>query len=373
MALHALEDIDDAVDATKALLLPFEWGRWLRLALVALFVGGASGPPTGVGSGFEGGTGVEPGAPGAVPLPVLDRTVLLALVGLALAAVLLALLVAVLGSVMEFVFVAILATEAVQVRQFARAHLRDGLRLFGFRIGLFLLTVLPIAILVGLFLVAPPVGVLALLGLPILLLYFLLLGLVQGFTTVFVVPTMLREDCGVLAGWRRLWPTVRGDLKEFGAYAVLGFVLNIGAGIVVGLAVLLAAFVLAIPVGLLFGIPFFLLSEPANLAVAAVGGLVYALGLLVAIGLAQAPVQTFLRYYALFVLGDVDPDLDLIAGRRAAIRADGTGDGRDARDSDADADAADAGAQDARENGPVEGDGDERDAAADDRSYDDGA
>jgi len=338
MALHALDDIGDAADATKALLLPFEWGRWLRLAVVALFVGGATGPPTGFGPSFDRGTGVEPGPwpglnPGAV-VPDLDSTGILVLVGLGLLAATVALLFAVVGSVMEFVFFESLGTETVRIRRYAGSHIGDGLRLLAFRIALFLLGALPVALLIGLFVLAPPLGLLALLGLPILLVYFALLGVVNGFTTMFVVPTMLIEDCGVLAGWRRLWPTVRGNLTEFGAYAVLGLLLTVGAGIAVGFGVFLAAFLLAIPAGLLFGVPAFLLPDSAGLVVLALGGLLYAAGLLVAVGLAKAPVQTFLRYYALFLLGDADADLDLIPGRRAAVRADGRPDDANANDSD---------------------------------------
>jgi hypothetical protein len=38
----------------------------------------------------------------------------------------------------------------------------------------------------------------------------------------------------------------------------------------------------------------------------------------------QVPVHTYLRYYALLVLGDVEPDLDLVPDQRAAIRASAT-------------------------------------------------
>jgi hypothetical protein len=34
----------------------------------------------------------------------------------------------------------------------------------------------------------------------------------------------------------------------------------------------------------------------------------------------QVPVQTYLRYYALLVLGDVESSFDIVPDRRAAVR-----------------------------------------------------
>lgn len=45
---------------------------------------------------------------------------------------------------------------------------------------------------------------LLLLLIPVVILVATAAGLVNGFTTVFIVPVMVLEDCGVLAGWRRL-------------------------------------------------------------------------------------------------------------------------------------------------------------------------
>ena len=39
MALHAIDDVGDALDATRAFLFPFDRTKWLKLALVVFFVG----------------------------------------------------------------------------------------------------------------------------------------------------------------------------------------------------------------------------------------------------------------------------------------------------------------------------------------------
>lgn len=132
------------------------------------------------------------------------------------------------------------------------------------------------------------------------------------------------EDRGVIGGWRRLWPTIVAEPWQYLAYAVAGFVLAIAGGIVVVIAVGVAALGLLIPFGILGGIGFFLLTAapPFGIGVLAVVGLLFDLSVLAVTALAQAPVVAYLRYYALLVLGDVDDELDLIPERRAAVRAD---------------------------------------------------
>ena len=43
MSLHAIDDIGDAIDATKAFLTPVSVRKWLKLAFVVLFLGGGGG------------------------------------------------------------------------------------------------------------------------------------------------------------------------------------------------------------------------------------------------------------------------------------------------------------------------------------------
>ncbi|QLG60369.1 hypothetical protein HUG12_00810 [Halorarum salinum] len=126
------------------------------------------------------------------------------------------------GSIMEFVLVESLRNEEVLVRRYWGDRWRQGVRLFGFRLVVRLLVLGSLAVLAALVVVpaavgggpgpgAPVggVGVLAvLLLLPTFLVLALVVGLVDGFTTVFVVPVIVLEGVGVLDGWRRLWPTI---------------------------------------------------------------------------------------------------------------------------------------------------------------------
>lgn len=329
MVLYALEDVDDALALTRRFLTPVDRTRWLKLALIVSFVGGPGANVNtfqysfgGDGGGFQAPPGGVPFDPGVGFWTVVAAVVLVALlVGLAFLLV---------GSIMEFVLVESLRNEEVAIRQYWGRRWRQGVRLLGFRVVIGLLVLGSVLLLAAPFLLAAfgdgvdPAAWLALLVVlvPLFVVLSIVVGLVNGFTTVFVVPVMVLEDGGVLDGWRRLWPTVTDQWTQYAAYAVAGFVLSIVGGFVVAMAVFLGALVLLIPFGLLAAIAFLALLavEPVGIALFVVLAVLFGLAIVAVAALALVPVQTYLRYYALLVLGDVDPDLDLVADQRAALR-----------------------------------------------------
>ena len=345
MPWNAIDALDDARWAAQSILLPFDAGRWARLAVVALFVAGGGTPSfqTGGGGGGDVNVPVEPGPGGAPPFDVSPRTLLLAVGGLLVAALLVGLLWAFVGAVMEFVLVDGLRRREIRIRGPFREFLGRGLRLFGFRVGVGLLTLAVFAVpfvLVLLLGAAVPVGFLLIF--PLLLAAFLLglvVAVVLRLTTDFAVPTMLAEDRGVLSAWRRLLPLFRSEWKEVGIYLVVRLVAGIAAAIAVGLVTALAAVIVAIPFLLVGGLVFFALggSLPAlgavGWALLAVVGLGFLLAVIAVGAAVQVPVVTYFRYYALFFLGATDERLDLVADLRGL---GGDGDDRD------DGDGADA-------------------------------
>jgi hypothetical protein len=345
MPLYALEDLDDALAVTRGFLLPVDRTTWVKLAVVAVFIGGPGANLNSFQYTFGGnGTGTGMPRPGEFPFPVPGqfpgptfgpRTWLLvaAIVGVLLV---LALAFALVGSIMEFVFVESLRAEAVRIREYWGDRWRQGLRLFGFRIvvGLFVfgsVLLLSAPFLLPLLGVGPVAGGLSIAFLVVLVPLFFVLaivaGLVNGFTTVFVVPVMILEGGGVLAGWRRLWPTITAQWEQYLAYAVAGFVLSILGGILIAIATGVLALLLLIPFGILFaiGIGVLAVAQPFGIGLLAVVGVLFGLTIVAVAAIVQVPVQTYLRYYALLVLGDVDPDLDLVPDQRAAVRESSTG------------------------------------------------
>jgi hypothetical protein len=342
MTLYALEDIGDAIEATKTYLLPIDYSRWLRLALVVFFVASGIGlnGPVNVGSSI-----VPPEAADIADGPVLsDLPVSLPTDNLLVVAgaivgtlVLVGLTFALVSAVMEFVFIESLRSDGVRIRRYVGRHWRAGLRVFGFRIGVLLLGLGVVSAIGGAVATALFGGVaavtetaeifsLVLLMLPVLLVTFALVSLLNGFTTAFVVPIMLvdEETHTVLGGWRRFWPTLRGQLTQYGAYVVMGFVLTIAVGIIASFAVGVSAVVLAIPFLVVGAIVFVAGGASVSLpviVVLALLGLVYVLAILTVIALVQVPLQTFMRCYTLLILGDTNDTFDAIPDLRGEIRA----------------------------------------------------
>ena len=328
MALHAVENIGDAFKTTRGFLLPFDPRQWLKLAVVVFFIGGGLSLPT---TQFDTSGMTAPNGEFDVDIPFEMPVDMLALIGVIVAvAVLLGILFAVIGAIMEFVFIESLRNEAVSIRAYWRSRWRQGLRLFGFRVAIGL----PVLLLFGgwvVLVLAPlftgiqtPSASIAvfLLGIPVLFLAGLLYGLVSGFTTVFVVPLMIQADSGVLAGWRRLWPSIKRDWRQYLVYAILAFILTFAVGLLASLLVGLVAMVLLIPLAIVAGIVFFTISfsSAIGIAIIAVGGMLFVLSMVVIWALVQVPVVAYLRYYALLVLGDIEGDFDIIPDQRQRIR-----------------------------------------------------
>jgi hypothetical protein len=341
MLWYAVEALDDAFDATKALLLPFETRQWLRLALVVFFVGSAgSGGPSATLGGSTGDPSVAPPGPsgpfgqlsGDVPISISPMEALPFVVVFLGVALVLGLLFALVASVMEFVFVESLRRQRVRIRPYADQHLGRALGLFAFRLALGLVVLGPVAVvaLVTLSLAAgePQLSVVLLVvSAPAVVLLGLLVAVVDAFTTNFVVPVMIRGNLGVVAGWRRFWPTLTGDWKQYGVYALVWLVLVLAVGLLGSVVGGVVGAILAAPVAVVgfftlpvVGGPAALLSNPVGLAVAAALLFGYLVVLLAVIAVVFVPVRTYLGYHALLVLGDTDHDLDLIPELRREIR-----------------------------------------------------
>ena len=341
MSLHAIDDIGDAIDATKSFLLPFAARTWLKLAVVVFFIGGGGGFNGLQNAGNVGGqdqpsSGDQPIFDGSALTEVESvlaehTTELVVVLGLA---VLLVLVFGLLSNFMEFVFVQSLIEREVHVRRYLRENVGNGLRLFVFRL---LLGLVSLTLVFG-FLYTAFVTVFggtldnvtpaALLGiLPVAIVFVLVISVVQGlltgFTNVFVVPMMLTSSRGLLGSWKRLLGSMRHNGKQYLAYLAFSIVLAIGVGIIASILGVVAFLLLAIPFVLLGAVCWFGLGGgPVALGLLAVILVFFVLSLLLASNLIQVPLQSFLRYYAMLVLGDIDEPLDPLAEVRSDIRAD---------------------------------------------------
>ncbi|NVO66143.1 DUF7544 domain-containing protein [Methanofollis tationis] len=310
-AIHAFTAIDGAVSHTKSLLWPFRAGVWLRLAVISLFIGGFGGGfnffsfPDGGGHAGSG-MPVDLFAPGAGFIFLLIGVILL-----------LALFFGIIGSIFQFVFVDCLTTGEVSLSRTFGMRSGKGLRLFLFQVLFALLMVAAmIVVLLTIFLPVQSVGAPNLLALIILvpaaLLILVIIGIVLMLTIDFVVPVMIRSDCGVIDGWRHALAFLRPDLVNAAAYVVFKFLLGIVLGLIALVLALIAAAVIAVPlvaVGVVAGIALGNAAVPVYLLLLLIG-IVVAVPVLL---LVQVPFATFLRYYSLGVLGRFSPEYDLLA------------------------------------------------------------
>ncbi|WIV66773.1 DUF7544 domain-containing protein [Natrialbaceae archaeon AArc-T1-2] len=321
--MHAVDDLGDAIDLTREFLTPVRLGLWLRLMIVVFFVGGLGfggpGVPTGDVGMVVDDPAVEP-EPIEEEVPVDDLLMIGAVV--AVAGVSLWLLFALLRAIMDFVFIESLRTTEVRVRRYARENLGSGLRLFLFRalVGLvsFGIVAVPAAAAIltadGITDAAGLLALLAVLAVPLSIAYVI----VMRFTTVFVAPVMLLEDRGVLSAWGRFWPTLRSSLGEYAVYLLLVWILQIVISIAVGILAIFGLLVIGIPVGL---VAFVLLAfGTAGIVLAVIVALVGFVSFLLFVALIEVPVYSYLRYYALLVLGDTNRELDLIPDQRETVR-----------------------------------------------------
>jgi len=271
MSWHGVDAVDDAIDVTREFLLPFSLGRWIRMVVVSLFTGGSGAGGQVVsnagnfGARLAGAGGFPSPSGGASALATLSIAVPTVAAGaLALAppviqaegvpepgalgalgiavlvvAVAVALLAILLSPVFEFVLVDAIARDDLRLLRDVGTHLTNGLRLLGFRIGLFAAFVVPpaavaVAVLLG------GIRVESLADRPLILagvaivafVYVLVYAFVDRFTVEFVVPAMIADGGGVIDGWRRVWPRLRNQPGQTIVYLVMHVLVGIGLSIV---------------------------------------------------------------------------------------------------------------------------------------------
>jgi len=147
----------------------------------------------------------------------------------------------------------------------------------------------------------------------------LLATLALRLTYEFVVPAMVVEDGGVLAGWRRVWRAVSGEWAELVVYLAVHFFVGVGIAIVDGIALVIAGSAVVIVAGsalLLAAVPLgglgALASTTAGIATVAIVAVV-AVATLVGLTLPVSVVtRSYLIAYEVATIGGIEPDLWLL-------------------------------------------------------------
>lgn len=314
---YAFTELDKAIRSTRDLLWPFKKGVWLRIALIALFVGWGGGFPQTTWSSdndipgdiFE---GFSPSF-----LPDNLGIILAFIIGI----LILFFIFMLIGSILQFVFVDCVRTKNVTISLNFRPRAEKGLRLFLFEIGIsFLLILVLLAAFIPLLIASGGIGgglslvpttLSLLLLIPIIIIAAVIAGIIQLITIDFVVPIMIRKDCGVIEGWKSIYHIIRTQWMQGIIYVIVRFLAALGAGITIIIITLLALGILAIPFAiigfilyatvlmmnysllLLLLIPYLILAIPAALLI-------------------SVPFITFFRTYSLKVLGRLSPEYAML-------------------------------------------------------------
>ncbi|MFC7325687.1 hypothetical protein ACFQMF_14005 [Halorubrum rutilum] len=380
MSWHAVDALDDAVDATRRFLFPFSLVRWAKLALLVLLMGGGGGasanatvslasdagvtppegvepdPAFGVGSGSVGSDGGTI-PPDAVTGAVAEAVDPIALAVAAGAVALLIVAVSVASLSLRLVFYDALQTNRVRIWRPFLGRLRQSLGLFLFTAVLSAAAAAPVALGVLVAVAADDptglapvdslagtlgslsVGPLVALGLAGAALVAVA-ALALRFTYEFVVPTMIARETGVLGGWRRVWTVLRAEWAEVLVYLVAHVVVALGLSVVEGVALAFALALVAAVGGLALLLVAAALGGLGALLGTAAGAAAVALVALAGVAVLLAlvlPVQVITRSYRIAyevsTLGGLDRDLaplhpDLDSGGRGSSkpRASGSSD-----------------------------------------------
>jgi len=331
MSWYAVDSVDEAIDASQSLLSPIELGKWLRLALIALFVGVGGGGVSvffnlvSLPSSLPAEPTPAPTEPSVEALPI-EPVVVAAIVGVT---VLVTLALGLLSETLRLVFYDALRTGTVRIRGPARRRFGQALRLFGFKLFVGIVFALPFVVVIGvgatLSWAAFSVGEVVLIGVAVFaalgsMLWILANLFIMRVTQEFVTPVMVRTDSGVLAGWGRFWPVLRENLAQFGVYVVVHFLLllaiSIGqslvGAIVFGIIGTVGALVgFLVVVGVFGGLSGALASTIGLVAVGAVVLLTLLVTAIVFLPI-KVVVLTYVFSYELSVLGAADEELRLL-------------------------------------------------------------
>ncbi|MFB6209452.1 MAG: hypothetical protein ABEJ56_04945 [Candidatus Nanohaloarchaea archaeon] len=305
MGWYAVEEIEESLDDTRDLLLPFDRSTWLRLAAIIFFVGGSSSfylPPdlAGFGQGFQqqdiSGLESTPATGGFSHFSGFEmNSVLIAVLLIALG---IGLLYSYLSAVFEFIFYRSLQDREVQIRKNFSMYRQEGLKLFIFRI-LFLAAIILSAIsLVFSFSVDLLLGSLVTL---FLVPFWIGLWLLSFTVRNLALPGVVGKDEKFFSSLKEATITVRKQWKQAGFFLLMKIVLGIVASIISGIGMMLGLIVIGIPLAILGVLLAFV--NPLLVLIPVLIGLI---GLATIALLVSIPVKSFLYLYVLRVFSRLD-------------------------------------------------------------------
>jgi len=320
LPLSAIDALNPAFQHTKSTLLPIRAGQWAKFALVGLLAGEMGSYGCGNGSfrmpTRDGGHRfMDVGLAATHPAQYALLIALLAVLGFAFLVLLLYL-----NSVMRFVLFDGVLQRECRIRESWERRQRAGILYFFWQVFMFLVTIVGLAILVGI-----PAGFGFAVGwlrypkqhmIPLILggivLFFLVLGFVlmmfaiRVITKDFVVPLMALEEVSAFEGWRRIWPMIEGERGGYAGYLGVKVLMALGAAIILGILSFIVILMIALPFGGI-GAILVIAGKTAGLSwnvytitVAVMFGAVLVAVILYVVSLVSVPAIVFFPAYSIY-------------------------------------------------------------------------
>lgn len=313
MSWYGIDAADRALSRTrKALFEPFDFWKWVKLAVIIFLLGGAA-------SNYGGSTNYTTGSQDLESnLPVIEFPETLsvpAILIVVLFLLILGLFFSYISSVMEFVFVESLVKNEVKFWAYSRRFLGKGFYLLLVRLAiglvflvLFLIAFLPL-IAVVLERSSEPVwparlgGVLWLAGSFVVL---VLLAVAINSLLSLAIPVSIYRNKGILQAFRMVYGNFRKCWQEVVIYWIVRFVLGIGVAIlaifIFGIVMLILGLAFLIFDGVLYFLFSSLASEPLTWILLIPFIVIELILILGAILFLNVPLAVFLKYHLLSFL-----------------------------------------------------------------------
>lgn len=326
--LSGVAAIDPAMQRAKSMLLPFRFGKWLKMG----FIGWLAGELASFSFGLQ--SPNFPNVPahaahGGSPNPAdfHFEHLIPVIIAVVVVVFLIGLLFTFLFSRFRFVLFDVVINKEIVIGRGWRTYASQGYSYFAFWLlfGLFSFACLgaiiglPVlhAYQQGVFQNGPDnIGaILAFLGTVFLglFLFGLLMYVLGTVAKDFLVPLMALDNLSVGQAWSVLLKMLRAQKGAFAGYLGMKFVLYIVAGLLMGIAIVIVVLILAIPIGVIAAVALggaraagsaFGLGIGIMLLVLVVGSLLTLLMLI-----CIAPFSTFFSSYALYFFGGRYPKL----------------------------------------------------------------
>jgi hypothetical protein len=335
MDFWAIKIIEPTINKVKDLLLPFNIGTWMKLALIVLMAGASSG-----GGGYVGNfgnmgdlgdfeeSGITEGDIDAFLDEFLtDEVVILAIFAAIIILFLFWIFWGYISSVFAFIFLEAAITKKIEIVSGFKRNMGKGFDLFLFKVGAAVVFLALFALLFGVLIFGRvmvagiPFAIIILSILLFLVLFVLLLlfaGMIFSMAEDFAVPMMSMRGQGVISSMRHSLALFRKQFWQFIVYYVMKAALGFAAGIVALIALIPVLLLMAVVVAV-FAVIWVVSGISLSLSAPIIALLVIVLivGTIVFVylsALVTLPIPVYFRYYSLLFLKKMDNSLDFEKG-----------------------------------------------------------